>query len=67
MILPDEKYSSTNFLTLWDFKGFFEISPLFYGWYTNNDDSRKGYRLPLAYFITGLVVYAYSFFATLRK
>ncbi|XP_044745628.1 transmembrane channel-like protein 3 [Coccinella septempunctata] len=67
VILPEEKYSSTNFLTLWDFKGYFEISPLFYGWYTNNDDSKRRYRLPLAYFITGLVVYAYSFFATLRK
>ncbi|KAL3276260.1 hypothetical protein HHI36_020975 [Cryptolaemus montrouzieri] len=67
IILPEEKYSSTNFLTLWDFKGYFEVSPLFYGWYTNNDTNKKRYRLPLAYFITGLVVYAYSFFATLRK
>lgn len=28
---------------------------------------RFGYKLPLAYFLTGLVVYIYSFVATLRK
>ncbi|XP_066151559.1 transmembrane channel-like protein [Euwallacea fornicatus] len=74
-VLPEEKYNSTNFLTLWDFEGVFKYSALFYGWYSNRDynDSSvfsshgRGYRLPFAYFITGLVVYAYSFFATLRK
>ncbi|XP_030761789.1 transmembrane channel-like protein 2 [Sitophilus oryzae] len=81
-VLPEEKYNSTNFLTLWDFEGVFKYSPLFYGWYTNRDYNesavsnsidkksfreQSGYRLPFAYFVTGLVVYAYSFFATLRK
>ncbi|XP_050312328.1 transmembrane channel-like protein isoform X2 [Anthonomus grandis grandis] len=84
-VLPEEKYNSTNLLTLWDFEGLFKYSPLFYGWYTNKDfnDSNvllkptpapggrshhtPGYRLPFAYFVTGLLVYAYSFFATLRK
>ncbi|XP_060519622.1 transmembrane channel-like protein [Cylas formicarius] len=80
-VLGEERFNSTNFLTLWDFEGVFKYSPLFYGWYTNRDyndsailnevDHRKhmshGYRLPFAYFVTGLVVYAYSFFATLRK
>ncbi|KAF7284667.1 hypothetical protein GWI33_021851 [Rhynchophorus ferrugineus] len=80
-VLPEEKYNSTNFLTLWDFEGVFKYSPLFYGWYTNRDyndsaalnsidkknNQSHGYRLPFAYFVTGLVVYAYSFFATLRK
>ncbi|CAH1126454.1 unnamed protein product [Ceutorhynchus assimilis] len=80
-VLKEEQYNSTNFLTLWDFEGVFKYSPLFYGWYTNRDyndstvfngfEGKKvhgnGYRLPFAYFVTGLVVYAYSFFATLRK
>lgn len=67
-ILPEEKYNSTNFLTLWDFEGVLKYSPLFYGWYTNRDSNNaKGYRLPFAYFITGLMVYAYSFVATLKK
>lgn len=75
MILPEDKYSSTNFLTLWDFKGIFEYSLLFYGWYTDSNsttacsdsnNSKTGY-LPFAYFLTGLGVYAYSFVAILRK
>lgn len=77
-VLNEEKYNSTNFLTLWNFEGVFKYSPLFYGWYSNRDyndsaifntfnGSSSGYRLPFAYFITGLIVYAYSFVATLRK
>lgn len=65
--LEEEKYNATNFLTLWDFEGVLKYSPLFYGWYTNSDSVGRVYRLPFAYFVTGLVVYAYSFFATLRK
>ncbi|KAF5303691.1 hypothetical protein FQR65_LT00835 [Abscondita terminalis] len=65
-ILPEEKYNSTNFLTLWDFEGILKYTPVFYGWYSNLD-SLTGYRLPLAYFITQLLVYVYSFVATLRK
>ncbi|KAF5276476.1 hypothetical protein FQA39_LY06545 [Lamprigera yunnana] len=65
-ILPEDKYNSTNFLTLWDFEGILKYTPVFYGWYTNQD-FQTGYRLPLAYFITQLVVYVYSFVATLRK
>lgn len=30
-------------------------------------EKKLGYKLPLAYFLTGLVVYIYSFVATLRK
>jgi uncharacterized membrane protein (DUF485 family) len=26
-----------------------------------------GYQIPIAYFLAGLIVYIYSFFATLRK
>ncbi|XP_022904331.2 transmembrane channel-like protein [Onthophagus taurus] len=67
LILKEDKYNATNFLTLWDFEGILKYSPLFYGWYTNKDIKDKGYRLPLAYFMTGLAVYVYSFVATLRK
>ncbi|XP_044270134.1 transmembrane channel-like protein 2-A [Tribolium madens] len=66
-ILKEERYNSTNFQTLWDFGGVFKYSPLFYGWYTYKESKKSGYRMPFAYFITGLVAYAYSFFATLRK
>lgn len=73
-ILPEDKYNSTNFLTLWDFKGVFEYSLLFYGWYVDNSTTACSDRshsetayLPFAYLITGLAVYAYSFVAILRK
>lgn len=67
-MLPEERNKSTNLLTLWEFEGVLKYSPIFYGYYTNRDPGENGgYRLPLAYFMTGLAVYIYSFVATLRK
>ena len=66
-MLPDEKRTATNLVTLWDFGGVLKYSPIFYGYYTNHDGTSTGYRLPLAYFMTGIAVYVYSFVATLRR
>nr|XP_003702159.2 PREDICTED: transmembrane channel-like protein 3 isoform X1 [Megachile rotundata] len=66
IMLKEEEIKSKHLLTLWEFEGILKYSPFFYGWYTNQD-SRSGYRLPLAYFVTNLVVYVYSFVAILRK
>ncbi|XP_016911947.2 transmembrane channel-like protein isoform X2 [Apis cerana] len=66
IMLEEEKIKSKHLLTLWEFEGILKYSPFFYGWYTNQD-SQSGYRLPLAYFVTNLVVYIYSFLAILRK
>ncbi|XP_078041033.1 transmembrane channel-like protein [Augochlora pura] len=66
IMLREEKIESKHLLILWEFEGIFKYSPFFYGWYTNQD-SKSGYRLPLAYFVTNLVIYIYSFAATLRK
>uniref|UniRef100_A0A1B0CEB5 Transmembrane channel-like protein 3 n=2 Tax=Lutzomyia longipalpis TaxID=7200 RepID=A0A1B0CEB5_LUTLO len=66
-MLPEEKATAANFLTIWDFEGFLKYSPLFYGYYSDVSGTLWGYKLPLAYFLTGLVVYIYSFVATLRK
>lgn len=66
-MLPEEKLTATNLVTLWDFGGVLKYSPIFYGYYTNRDRSGSGYRLPFAYFMTGLAVYVYSFVATLRR
>ncbi|KAG8268182.1 Transmembrane channel-like protein 3 [Homalodisca vitripennis] len=69
----DEKANATNLFTLWDFDGVLRYSPLFYGYYSNQDPEDKslaksiGYRMPLAYFLTELVVYIYSFVAILRR
>ncbi|XP_049786229.1 transmembrane channel-like protein [Schistocerca cancellata] len=66
-MLPRERRTATNLDTLWDFDGVLKYSPIFYGYYTNRDAADTGYRLPFAYFMTGIAVYAYSFVATLRK
>lgn len=73
MLLEEEK-TATNLITLWDFDGVLKYSPLFYGYYSTTPEKednkpRKGYgyRIPLAYFLTGLGVYIYSFVATLRR
>ncbi|XP_072759458.1 transmembrane channel-like protein isoform X2 [Anoplolepis gracilipes] len=66
IMLDEEKAKSKHLLTLWEFEGALKYSPFFYGWYTNQD-SNSNYRLPMAYFITNLVVYTYSFVAILRK
>ncbi|XP_014486783.1 PREDICTED: transmembrane channel-like protein 3 isoform X2 [Dinoponera quadriceps] len=66
IMLREERVKSKQLLTLWEFEGVLKYSPFFYGWYTNQD-SYGTYRLPLAYFVTNLVVYTYSFVAILRK
>ncbi|EGI62029.1 Transmembrane channel-like protein 3 [Acromyrmex echinatior] len=66
IMLQEEAIKSKDLLTLWEFEGVLKYSPFFYGWYTNRD-SNSNYRLPLAYFVTNLVVYIYSFVAILRK
>lgn len=66
-MLPEEKDHSMDLNTLVNFEGVLQHSPMFYGFYSNRPSSDSGYRLPTAYFITGLVVYIYSFVATLRK
>lgn len=67
IMLEEEKATATDLLTLWDFEGILKYSPIFYGYYTNVDGPGTAYRLPFAYFMTGLAVYLYSFVATLRK
>ncbi|XP_055598956.1 transmembrane channel-like protein isoform X2 [Uranotaenia lowii] len=64
----NECKSAANFTTLWEFEGRLKYSSLFYGYYsTFSGATARGYNLPMAYFLTGLVVYIYSFVATLKK
>ncbi|XP_052751457.1 transmembrane channel-like protein [Galleria mellonella] len=65
IIMEEERRNATNLLTLWEFEGVLKCSPIFYGYYSNIE--RPQYWMPLAYFLTGLVVYIYSFVAILRK
>ncbi|XP_050094050.1 transmembrane channel-like protein [Anopheles aquasalis] len=65
---PQERALMRNFSTIWEFEGPLKYSILFYGYYSNFSGATAwGYKLPLAYFVTGLVVYIYSFVATLKK
>ncbi|KAG8001672.1 Transmembrane channel-like protein 3 [Nibea albiflora] len=51
-----------------DEKGYLQYSVLFYGYYGRvRKIGSAGYRLPLAYFLVGMAVFAYSFIILLRK
>ncbi|XP_075163206.1 transmembrane channel-like [Haematobia irritans] len=67
--MTDREYKvAGNLLTIWEFEGFLKYSPMFYGYYSSSTGAAAhGYLLPLAYFLTAVVVYIYSFVATLRK
>ncbi|KAH8270539.1 hypothetical protein KR018_011240, partial [Drosophila ironensis] len=63
-----EKRVAGNLFTFWEFEGYLKYSPMFYGYYSSTSGiSTSGYKLPLAYFLTAVLVYIYSFVATLRK
>ncbi|XP_069722535.1 transmembrane channel-like protein 3 isoform X2 [Phaenicophaeus curvirostris] len=48
--------------------GYLQYSVLFYGYYGSDKKIGKaGYRLPLAYFLVGMAVFAYSFIILLKK
>ncbi|XP_068149025.1 transmembrane channel-like protein [Drosophila tropicalis] len=64
---PESKVAG-NLFTFWEFEGYLKYSPMFYGYYSSTSGiSTSGYKLPLAYFLTAVLVYVYSFVATLRK
>ncbi|KAL8197294.1 UNVERIFIED_CONTAM: Transmembrane channel-like protein 3 [Gekko kuhli] len=49
-------------------EGYLQYSVLFYGYYGQERKiGRAGYRLPLAYFLVGMAVFAYSFIILLKK
>ncbi|XP_015788900.1 transmembrane channel-like protein 1 [Tetranychus urticae] len=53
--------------TAWNFDGYLKYSPIFYGYYDNEETTSIGYRLPLVYFGVCLLLYAFSFFCILHK
>lgn len=46
-----------------------KTSPIFYGYYSDDEFAGDNvrYAVPLAYFLVTLFIFAYSFFAILRK
>ncbi|NXW12621.1 TMC3 protein, partial [Circaetus pectoralis] len=75
--IPKEHIASAQDLdTIWSlgarlkplFIGYLQYSVLFYGYYGHDRKIGKaGYRLPLAYFLVGMAVFAYSFIILLKK
>ncbi|XP_026565699.1 LOW QUALITY PROTEIN: transmembrane channel-like protein 3 [Pseudonaja textilis] len=67
-IPSDQFHSAQDLDTIWSLGGYLQYSVLFYGYY---GQARKigsaGYRLPLAYFLVGMAVFAYSFIILLKK
>ncbi|KAK7170809.1 hypothetical protein R3I94_000884 [Phoxinus phoxinus] len=67
-IPKDHLTSAQDLDTIWSLGGYLQYSVLFYGYYGNvRKIGSAGYRLPLAYFMVGMAVFAYSFFTLLRK
>nr|XP_017531508.2 transmembrane channel-like protein 3 [Manis javanica] len=67
--IPKEHVASAQDLdTVWSLGGYLQYSVLFYGYYGRERRiGRAGYRLPLAYFLVGMAVFAYSFVILLKK
>ncbi|XP_055479533.1 transmembrane channel-like protein 3 [Psammomys obesus] len=67
--IPQEQITSAQDLdTVWSLGGYLQYSVLFYGYYGRERRiGRAGYRLPLAYFLVGMAVFAYSFIILLKK
>ncbi|XP_069481239.1 transmembrane channel-like protein 3 [Ambystoma mexicanum] len=67
--IPEKDFPGAQDLdTIWSLGGYLQYSVLFYGYYGRERKiGRAGYRLPLAYFLVGMAVFAYSFIILLRK
>ncbi|XP_010212452.1 PREDICTED: transmembrane channel-like protein 3 [Tinamus guttatus] len=67
--IPKERIASAQDLdTIWSLGGYLQYSVLFYGYYgCDRKIGKAGYRLPLAYFLVGMAVFAYSFIILLKK
>ncbi|TKR80172.1 hypothetical protein L596_014290 [Steinernema carpocapsae] len=69
VIPPKERKDADKLQVVWHFDGYLRYSPLFYGYYSNDEyvGTSVRYALPLAYFVITLLIFGYSFFAILRK
>ncbi|XP_033758048.1 transmembrane channel-like protein 3 [Pecten maximus] len=62
-----ELETSQDLETIWDAEGIVKYSAMFYGYYGSERVIGRGYRLPLAYLVTGFTTFAISFIVVLRK
>ncbi|EYB81964.1 hypothetical protein Y032_0370g108 [Ancylostoma ceylanicum] len=63
----NERVHADEIAVVWHYDGYLRYSPLFYGYYSDDEFLGHKYPLPLAYFLVTIFIFAYSFFAILRK
>ncbi|XP_051828547.1 transmembrane channel-like protein 1 [Antechinus flavipes] len=62
-----EEATAQNFGVLYDFNGMAQYSVLFYGYYDNKRTiGAMNFRLPLSYFLVGIMCIGYSFLIVIR-
>ncbi|KAK6766890.1 hypothetical protein RB195_026263 [Necator americanus] len=66
-IPSNERIHADEIAVVWHYDGYLRYSPLFYGYYSDDEFLWQKYPLPLAYFLVTIFIFAYSFFAILRK
>ncbi|KAK6031891.1 hypothetical protein OSTOST_01943, partial [Ostertagia ostertagi] len=66
-IPANERVHADEIAVVWHYDGYLRYSPLFYGYYSDDEFLGQKYPLPLAYFLVTIFIFAYSFFAILRK
>ncbi|XP_041374249.1 transmembrane channel-like protein 3 [Gigantopelta aegis] len=62
----DEAETSADLKTLWNAEGILKYSVVFYGYYGNEHIIGTGYRQPLAYLLSSLAAFAFSFIVVLK-
>ncbi|XP_028349678.1 transmembrane channel-like protein 1 isoform X2 [Physeter macrocephalus] len=63
-----EEASAANFGVLYDFNGLAQYSVLFYGYYDNKRTiGWMNFRMPLSYFLVGIMCIGYSFVVVLKE
>ena len=53
--------------TLWNFNGYAQVSPIFYGYYSSIKKYDSGFRMPFAYLLGNLMMFGYSFITILKQ
>ncbi|KAL3122704.1 hypothetical protein niasHT_009601 [Heterodera trifolii] len=68
-IPPEEQSHVDEWAVVWHFDGYLRVSPLFYGFYSNDPYISEAFKypLPLAYFLAAISVFCFSLFIILRR
>ncbi|XP_067936568.1 transmembrane channel-like protein 3 [Watersipora subatra] len=66
--VPVNESTEASYLkTLWNFNGYAQVSPIFYGYYSSIKVYESGFRMPFAYLLGNLMMFGYSFITILKQ